>query len=218
MLRLPCFLAAGLTLAMPASAAERWAGHQVTVTTRHVPLLGDIVTRQDVYMIASAQRTADGFVIDEQPCAITIRSGTKVRLDFEPAAVRRIPPVHAVWRLAPDGYRGTWPGGWDTRDVDGDGQPGLKVTVTAPLCNGTMSIATNTRFDGAAVLGPQDALQGNVSISVSRAILSVDTACLGLVPKRQEEMVRGTFTYVPVDPAATCTSWTRGADWPAQVP
>ncbi len=218
MVRLLSLIAAGLTLPPQASASERWAGHQVTVTTRHVPLLGDIVTRQDVYMIATAERTADGFVIDEQPCTITIRSGSKVRLDFEPAAVRRIPPVHAVWRAAPDGFRATWPGGWDTRDVDGDGKAGLKVAVTAPLCNGTMSIATNTRFDGAAVLGPQGALQGNVSISVSRAILDVDTTCLGLVPKRQEEMVRGTFTYVPVDAGASCTSWARTSEWPAQVP
>jgi hypothetical protein len=205
-------------MATHAQAGERWAGHQVTVTTRHVPLLGDIVTRQDVYMIATAERTADGFIVDEQPCAIAIRSGAKVRLDFESAAVRRIPPVHAVWRTAPDGYRGTWAGGWDTRDVDGDGKPGLKVAVTAPLCNGTMSIATNTRFDGAAILGAQGALEGNVSISVSRSILDVDTTCLGLVPKRQEEVVSGKFVYVPVEAHATCTSWARTSDWPAQVP
>jgi hypothetical protein len=198
-----------------AAAQERWAGHQVTITTRKVPLLGTIETRQDVYMIADVVREGDSLVLTERPCTIGIRSGEKVRLSFNPAGVRRIPDTPIRYTPENGVYSGSWTGGWGERDVDGDGQAGFLVQVEAPVCDGTMSIATVTATRGSAIAAA-GGLDGNVRIALDRHILDTSNACLALVPKRSEETIDGWFSYRPTDASATCDGL-LAAGWPVRA-
>jgi hypothetical protein len=200
----------------PAAGGGRWAGHQVTITARKVPLLGTIETRQDVLMIADVVRDGDTLSLTEQPCQITLRSGTKVEVRFDRGAVQNIPPARIRYTFGGSVWSGSWTGGWGQRDVDGDGKAGFGVGVDAPVCDGTMQIATLTATSGSAreVGG---GLDGNVRIALTRDILSTDSACLSLVPKHTEEVVSGSFVYRPVPAGATCASL-LAEGWPVRMP
>lgn len=202
-------------LAAAAIAAPTWAGHQVTLTSRKVPILGTIVTRQDVFMIARVTEGPDGPVLVEQPCHIGIQSGRRVALRFDAAAVQRIPAPTIAWHASGEGYTGTWGGGWGSADVDGDGAPGFLVAVEAPVCGGSMSVATTTRVEGTAV-DAGGGLDGDVTIHLDRDILSTSNPCLALVPKHTEDVVTGRFTYRPVADGATCAQLLAGV-WPVRM-
>jgi hypothetical protein len=199
-----------------APTSWRWAGHQVTVTARKVPLLGTIETRQDVFMVADVVRDGDTLSLVEQPCQITLRSGSKVEVLFARAAVQNIPPARIRYAFTGSVWSGSWTGGWGERDVDGDGKAGFGVGVDAPVCDGTMQIATLTATSGTA-RSAGGGLDGNVRIALERNILSTDSACLSLVPKHTEEVVSGSFVYRPVPAGATCASLLADG-WPVRMP
>jgi hypothetical protein len=200
----------------PQEPRERWAGHQVTVVRRKVPLLGTIETRQDVLMLADVVREGDAVRVIERPCTIAIHSGRAVTLSFEPEAVRRIPATTMLYRPDGDDLAATWTGGWGERDVDGDGEAGFLVDVDAPVCSGRMSVATTTSGSGTAVPAG-GGLDGTVRITLDRRILDTSNMCLALVPRHSEETVDGWFRYRPVDAAATCDGLLREG-WPVRAP
>ncbi len=106
--------------------AALWAGHQVTIATRSVPLLGKIETRQDVWTLSRVVDTGDAVTLVETPCEISIRSDGGVQLSFAAGAAQRIPPPTITYTAGPDGvFTDRWDGGWGEADVDGDGKPGF---------------------------------------------------------------------------------------------
>jgi hypothetical protein len=198
------------------SPSATWAGHQVTITTRTVPLLGKIETRQDVWMLSRVVDTGEAITLVETPCNIAIRSDGGVKLSFAPAAVQRIPAPTIKYQASEGGFSASWSGGWAETDVDGDGKPGFAVRVEAPVCGGSMSVASTTANTGRAVRA-EGGLDGTVSIDLDRRILSTSNPCLGLVPKKTTEHVEGTFRFRPVADGATCESL-MSAGWPVAVP
>lgn len=212
-------LATSILLALlpaTAHADERWAGHQVTIARRTVPLLGTIETRQDSLILADVHREGDTVVVVERPCTIEVKSGRAVSIAFDPAGVRRIPAT--TMRYEPDGgaLAATWQGGWHEQDVDRDGAPGFEIKVDASVCSGRMSVSTGTEGQGTATeVG--GGLDGRVRITLDRRILETSNLCLGLAPKHTEETVEGWFRYRPVDAGATCESLQRQG-WPVHAP
>ena len=204
-----------LALLTAALAGPTWAGHQVTLTSRKVPVLGTIVTRQDVFMISQVTETPQGPVLVEQPCHIELRSGRRIALRFDEAAVRNIPRPTISWSGTSESLVATWGGGWGSADVDGDGVEGFHVEVEAPVCGGTMSVATTTQVQGSAHRA-SGGLDGDVTISLDRDILRTSNPCLALVPKHTEDIVTGRFTYRPVPAGATCESLVAQG-WPIRL-
>ena len=183
-----------------------WAGHQVTVVTRSVPLLGNVETRQDVRMLSRVVDAGDPITLVETPCEIKIQSNAAVKLSFPAGAVERIPPPTIRYIAGSDGeFTGEWIGGWDSLDVDGDGKPGFRVRVDAPVCGGSMSVASHTVTRGRATRAG-GGLDGSVSIALKRDILSPSHPCLARVPKHPEEAVPGGVADRPVAAGATCSS------------
>jgi hypothetical protein len=199
------------------ASAVVWAGHQVTVTTRKVPFLGDIETRQDVDMIATVHETAGVYTLVETPCRIAIASDGGVDLAFDEASVRNIPASTITLAPTESGLAGSWTGGWGELDVDGDGKPGFKVRVHAPICGGSMEVATTTAGVGAATPVDGGGLDGTVDLTLNREILQTSNLCLGLVPSQSSELVHGTFEYRPVAADSTCDSLIA-AGWPVVIP
>jgi hypothetical protein len=201
------FLALGIALAAePVVAPQVWAGHQRTVGTRKVPLLGEIRTVTDVYTIATVEDRGGEITLVETPCTIAIQSGAGVKLAIDPKAVQNIPPptIHFADQggaLVAD----TWNGGWGVGDVDKDGSPGFRVAVHAPVCSGSLDIGSDTESNATA---RRDAggIYGNVSSTIHRRVLDWSNACLGLVAKEQREPVSGSFRYTPADATATCST------------
>jgi hypothetical protein len=161
--------------------------------------------------------TGDQLSLVETPCKIAIRSDAGVKLTFTPEAVQRIPPPTIRYTADPGGALvGEWTGGWAEADVDGDGKAGFFVRVEAPVCGGSMSVATRTTNTGRATRAEGGGLNGTVAIALQRDLLSTSNPCLGLVPKHTNEAVQGVFAYRPVADGATCASLLAGT-WPVEA-
>jgi hypothetical protein len=189
----------------PSPEPQIWAGHQRTVGTRQVPLLGEIRTVTDVYMVANVQDSGSEITLVETPCSIEIAGAAGVKLTFDPAAVKNIPPPTIRFVDTEGALSASWTGGWGEGDVDGDGAPGFRVGVRAPVCSGHVAIGSNTestadarRHDGGIV--------GEVKSVIRRRVLDWSNACLGLVSKQQQEPVSGRFRYQPAPPDTTCAT------------
>lgn len=200
-----------------APAPTLWAGHQVTVAVRRVPLLGAIETRQDVFMLAEVVDRGDALTLVERACHITLVSTAGVTLRFAPAAVRRLPRPTIAFTRASDGvWRAAWRNGWGEADVDGNGQPGFSVGVEARVCSGQLEVASHTQFQAT---GLRDAagLRGQVDLQIERDILAASNTCLSLVPRKSRDLVSGAFAYAPAPPGATCEGLDPSA-WPVRLP
>ncbi len=194
-------------------APQTWAGHQVSIATRKVPLLGSIETRQDVWMIGEVTDGPDGPVIVETACRIDLKSTAGLELVFAPAAVRKLPKPTIAWKAAPDGtLAASWTNGWGHTDIDANGEPGFNVGVKVAVCSGSLEIASNTSFAGTATR-VDGGIDGRVDLVIDREILAASNACLGLVPKVSKDAVKGSFRWRPVDAGATCESL-AAAGWP----
>ena len=206
-----------LAVAALAQAPTLWAGHQVTVAVRRVPLLGAIETRQDVFMLAEVVDRGDALTLVERACHITLVSTAGVTLRFAPAAVRRLPHPTIAFTRASDGvWRAAWRNGWGEADVDGNGQPGFSVGVEARVCSGQLEVASQTQFQAT---GHRDdtGLHGQVDLQIERDILAASNTCLSLVPRKSHDLVSGAFAYAPAPPRATCEGLDPSA-WPVRVP
>lgn len=197
------------------SAGELWAGQQITDAVRKVPVLGPIHTRTTVTTLATVVHDADGArVFIDRPCRITIDNDHGVKLHFDPAAVRSMPPVTFKFLPTETGFSaGPWHGGWGTADVDSDGNDGIAVRVEAPMCGGTLHIASNTESRATAVTS-NAGLTGEIRVTIQREIVKASNPCLGLVDRHQTENVSGNFAWVPVPAGSTCESL-ETAGWPA---
>jgi hypothetical protein len=189
----------------PAVDSQVWIGHQRTVGVRKVPILGNIKTVTDVYVVSKTQDDGGQITFVETPCQIHIKSQGGVRLEFAPDGVRNIPPPTIRFVQTSDKLVAEpWTGGWGQDDVDQDGAPGFRVAVHAPVCSGSLSIGSRTSSNATAVRQEDGSLLGEVRSVIHREVLDWSNACLGLVPRKQDEGATGTFRYVRAEPTATC--------------
>jgi hypothetical protein len=195
-----------------------WVGEQVTDGVRKVPILGDVTSRTTIRTVARAAKQPDGsFVVVEKVCTIDVRTSGGVTLGFDPTFVANVPA--ATFRYVP-GAEGwsvePWRAGWGDEDVDGNGVAGISVTVDAPICDGSLDIATRSLLR-AAVAPDGEAFGGTVAVDIDRTVLGGSNACLRLVPRRTSETVTGTFRFVPAGQPVTCEALDPAA-WPVRAP
>jgi hypothetical protein len=123
----------------------------------------------------------------------------------------------AVGASAPDGsFTGRWRAGFDARDWDRDGEPGLSIEVSAPLCKGRVFVASETR-NRARAREQGDRLEGEIVVDVHQRLLGASSWCLGLGGKDTRDTQRGTLTYARVPDETTCDDLARSG-WPATRP
>jgi hypothetical protein len=188
-----------------AAPAEVWIGHQETVGTRRIPLIGTVKSVTHVYTVARVEDRGTEIVMTETPCKIDIKGAAGVRLEYDPAAVTSIPGPTIHFTGSDEALVAAWPGGWGDQDVDQDGKAGLEVAVIAPICSGNLDIASET-WTTASARRVGDELVGDVTQQIHRRILHASNPCLGLVSKEQKEAVPGTFRYRKAPEGTTCST------------
>ena len=201
--------AAATTTATRSETVEVWAGHQVTLGSRDLPLRGRVTTRTETLVLARVRTDGDELVLEETACAIWFArvGGVSVSMDAS-----SIPTHHATYKPREGELWSRSRAGWGEEDVDGDGHPGMTITVDAPRCGGEIWVAhdATTRACGSRT---SQGLHGRASVLVQQRVLGTSNACLAMGAKDSSEMVRGPFAYTRVSDDATCASLIASG-WP----
>ncbi len=200
-----------------AGADELWAGHQILIGHRKLPILGLLETRTESFHLARVERHGDRLLLHQRTCRMEVAPVAGVHVRFLPEGVLRMPPS-----LIPYARRGErWEGGpwiteWGEEDVDGDGNPGATLVVEAPICGGTLHVGGASHASTKAT-EKSGGLEGEMRATVRHRLLGASSGCLRLAARDSEETVAGTFAYVPVPADATCESLLAGS-WPVRAP
>ena len=197
------------------AAVSLWAGAQEVTGTRKIPVIGEVTTRNLSWFIAQKRPTKDGFELIQRPCGVSFDSVMGVQVQIDPKAVRSVPPATLRFTNEPDGSFGarSATSGWDATDHDGDGKPGITVSVKAALCGGALQVASQTRTS-ARLRMVGTALEGVVKVHVKQEILGAEGMCLKKAAKDSDEALTGWVRLVPAPATASCQTWS-GARWPA---
>jgi hypothetical protein len=204
------------TTTAAASIGETWAGHQVTLGSRVVPLMGRLETRTDTFVLGRVARHGDRLVVVERPCRVSFREVAGVALELSESAIRALPPVEVTFTRGPgrEWRAGPWTSGWDGADHDGDRHPGITIDVRAPLCGGKLHVASTaeTRARGVMVEG---ALEGELRVRIEQRVLGTEGLCLSALAGDERSRLRGSFRYRPVPADTRCGDlerWPRAPD------
>lgn len=218
MLRLHCFvLLAIVSLPRAGSAEELWAGHQILIGVRKLPILGELHTRTESFQLAVVERHEGEIHLKQRTCRMEIAPVAGVKVSFLPEGVPKMPSSSIIYtRRGAQWEGGPWVTEWDESDVDGDGNPGATVKVEAPICGGTLFVGGFSRSSTRAT-EKDGGLVGEMRSRVGHRILDTSGGCLKLAARDSEENVSGTFAYVPVPSGATCESL-MAQPWPAKAP
>jgi hypothetical protein len=218
MLSLPIAGQAMAQESTPAPALELWAGHQVVIGSRPLPVLGDLETRSESFLLAEVERAGDTIVLKQRACRFAFKKVLGVSVEMSPQTIARLPRSTLRFARSPDGsYRaGPWTVSWGEEDIDRDGHPGATVQVSSSMCSGTIYTASEVRTSARATLTAEDALQGTVDVLNRERVIDTSEWCLGAGSKGKLEKQQGWFRYVRVDPNTTCASLARGP-WPVKA-
>lgn len=195
---------------------EYWAGHQVVFGTREVPVLGTLETRMDTYVLARVRRSEDEIQVDQRACKVDYSDvgGVKVYVDAD-----ALPDSRIVFERVSGTPHYTMSGmvNWGDEDLDGDGKPGMRVYVDAPVCSGNLHVSNKTTTNARAFGDDQGTpLYGEVTISNRQKILDADGKCLSAMAKDSYERSKGSFRYVKIKSSDTCSSL-LAAGWPVKA-
>lgn len=199
-----------LLLSLAAEAPQLWIGHQIVRGRREVPVLGTLETRTDTWVLAEVHRTdAQTIEIRERPCRVRVAPAAGAHVTIPDAAVWQLPPVSVRYKSSASGWLAApWVAGWDGRDHDKDGHPGLTIAVDAPLCGGQLHVASAARSIARAQM-VNGALAGEIKVRLAQRILGTEGVCLGVLASDSDERLTGRFAYAPVPAESTCASLER---------
>lgn len=195
---------------------EYWAGHQVVFGKREVPVLGTLETRMDTYVLARVRRSENEIQIDQRACKVDYSDvgGVRVYVDADGLPDSRIlfERVEGTPHYLMDGTVN-----WGEEDIDGDGNPGMRVYVDAPVCSGALHV-TNKTTTNARAFGDDEGtpIHGEVTISVRQRILGAEGKCLAAMAKDSFERSKGSFRYTKIKANETCQSL-LDAGWPVKA-
>lgn len=196
-----------------AAMPTTWAGHQISLGSREVPLQGEVETRTDTFSIGHLRAVDGHWVLEQRACRVRFKpvGGVKVSLDVEHLPVAEL---HLAQR-SPGELMGRSIVAWSNEDVDEDGHDGLTVRVRAPVCSGELYVANQSFTDATATLSATS-LRGHADVRVVQRILGTRGACLSLVASGTDERQSGPLAFVPVDDDATCESL-FATGWPVDA-
>ncbi len=191
-----------------------WAGRSAVTGTRKVPIIGTIDFRTDNYLLATVSRTeAGGYALEQQVCKVTFEKAAGASISLDEKAAGKMHTAYPVFEPHADGgfAAAEWPSGWGEEDLDEDGRPGMAVRVQAPLCGGTLHVASEAKSLATATLDG-DRFFGDIDIHVDQQIQEVDGACLRWMSSDRAEWMKGKFVYTPAPADATCDTISEWAD------
>ena len=208
-------------LALPGPAVQAqvppaglWAGYQEVQGFQVLPVMGKVATRSRTWLLATLAPTPDGgFTLTERGCMVDFKPVLGVQVEMPAATVARLPTTLATFQVeGADFVAPGWQAGWGTEDVDGDGHPGVTLSVRAPLCGGQLYVASTATTRARARMH-EGALEARIAIDVEQTMLGAEGACLREVASNETQHLTGWLRLVPVPAGTTCP--TDPAVWPA---
>jgi len=198
---------------------ELWAGHQVLIGKRKIPLYGQQETHTEHYLLAEVRRTSSRIEIRERVCRIDIRpiKGTLATMKAE--TVAHLPRSRIVLDEGPDGKltAAPWSHGWTGDDIDADGFPGATVHISG-TCSGDVYISSEAQTTLLSGHATADGASGEESVRLKQKVLGASGLCLKLVAGDSDEVQSGWFDYRRAPPGSTCQSLAEaGKPWPAKA-
>jgi hypothetical protein len=196
-----------------AAKTALWAGILSVTGSRRVPLLGKVEFQTDTYVIAHATPvTEDKWALTQTTCEIDFPKTLGAEISVDKAALVDIPPGNLEWARSASGEwtASSWKSGWDEKDHDKDGEPGVSFHVAAPFCGGRLHVASDARQTARGEDVEGHILQGTVRVYVEQRILGAKGPCLNLMARDTNEWMDGRIAYIAVPASATCatnTSW-----------
>lgn len=187
---------------------------------RWVPILGQLATRTDSYVLAQVVRQRGALVLEQRTCRMDFAPVAGARFAFDRRALPNLPVARltfsqgaaGLWRAAP------WIVAWDAAaDPEADGQPGARIDVTAPLCAGALQVASRAVSVAQGRRLASGGLVGQIAVTVTQRILGASGLCLRAVAHDSREQLSGFFAYAPVAATATCAGLLAQA-WPVRAP
>lgn len=197
---------------------RRWAGFQRVVGYKDLVFLGKVDTQTDSFLLADVQEEDGRLVLTQRTCRVNIAEVAGVQASIEDRAAQRLPQVVIEFEKAVGGSfkPASWVSRWGQNDDDGDGEAGVTIEVDAPLCGGSLRVASTTTTEAQA-RRVADAIEASVDVTVEQSILETSNFCLDLTASDTVEQVHGKVLYVPVPSSATCASL-LGRGWPVTPP
>ncbi len=214
----PALLSAMLLTHAPdpatADARELWAGHQITFGSREVPFKGTVTTRTDTFSLARVRRREGSIELVQTACRVLIEPVGAVEVTIEATA---LPRSSMRFVAAPDdgGFASDAELAWGEDDVDGDGNPGVTVRVSAPMCSGELYVSNRSTTKAVGDYTGHG-FAGDARVRVVQHVIDAKGACLSVVASDTDERVRGPFAYVPVPADTTCAELLRNG-WPVDA-
>lgn len=186
----------------------------MVIGARPLPVLGDLETRSESYVLAEVERQGDTIVLRQRACRFGFKKVLGVGVEMSPRTIAQLP--RATIRFRPDAGGGLsarpWTISWGDEDIDRDGKPGASVKVSSSLCSGNIYTASRAVTTAEARL-TDDGMAGTVVVHNQERVIETSEWCLGSGSKGEVERQTGWFRYVRVDPGSTCASLASGP-WP----
>ena len=197
---------------------EVWAGHQVLLGKRKVPLYGEKDTHTENYVIAEVTRTPSRIDIRQRLCRFDFHPIKGVQPSMKQETIARLPTSNIELEQKPDGSLSAapWTTGWGDEDIDGDGFPGATISISGTSCSGEVHVSNQSVTTLASGHITPDGAAGEISVRLKQKVLSAKGFCLKLMAGDSDETQNGWFTYRRIDPGSTCQSL-AGKPWPAKV-
>lgn len=191
---------------------ELWAGHQVAFGQREIPFQGRVTTRTDTLVLARVRREDDRFVLEQTACAVRFGEVAGVRVSMD---ARHLPVATTSFRMRADGetFMSRSEVGWGDEDIDDDGNPGMTISVDAPVCAGDLYVKNASSTNAYGSFTADGKFVGRAKVAVSQQVLGARGKCLSVVARDSDEVVRGPFAFVPVPAGTSCASLIRSG-WP----
>lgn len=188
-----------------------WAGHQISYGSRDVPFRGEVRTRTDTLVLARVRLEGGTLVVLQEACAVRFGDVGDVKVSMDASA---LPRSRMAFELQDDGktFLSKSQVVWGEQDLDGDGNPGVTVSVAAPVCSGDLYVSNRSRTHAQGKFSPRR-FSGTAKVKVEQQVLGTRGRCLGVVARDTTEVVSGPFAYVKVDKGTTCAELIRDG-WP----
>ena len=193
-----------------AAKPVQWAGRFVASGSRRVPIIGTITYRTETRTLATVEPSETGVRLQQRTCAVVFEKSAGATLAMNPRGPAGIPTFHLSFERQAQGWTAQpWASGWGPEDLDGDGSPGITIDVSAPLCGGSLMVASDALTTPSRIVDLGDGVMGDVQVWTEQTVLQARGLCLRLFTKSSAETLTGRFAYGVVPGEATCDD----VDW-----
>lgn len=213
-------LLAALPQKSPADVEEEivWAGHQVVTGIKKIPMIGELETRTDTFVVARVTRRGGAIHLVQEPCRSVVKKVAGVSTGIHRQKTGWMPKVE--FSFLPIRKKGwyqavPWTNGWGEEDIDEDGHPGVTIDIDSLFCSGQVYLTSHSELQARGKFIGEN-FEGMMRVNAKQTPLGAEKTCLRLLVSEQFSKLEGTFAYTPVDPDATCETLLK-EEWPVHA-